>query len=210
MDTGAHIIRYPGARTLVLAIIGALWTISIGTGSASGRVRPAPVPAAASASGSAAAPASGSLLAWALVVPLVAAPRPRVEYHSPVWPLTVVRGFTPGITRYSAGHRGVDLVLSPPATITAAADGVVSFAGAVAGRGIVVVAHPDGIRTTYEPVHPLVTVGQRVGRGQLIATGLGAHPGCVETCLHWGARRGEVYLDPLVLLRPLGPIRLLP
>ena len=30
------------------------------------------------------------------------------------------------------------------------------------------------------------------------------------TCLHWGARRGDTYLDPLSLLRPLGPVRLLP
>jgi hypothetical protein len=29
-------------------------------------------------------------------------------------------------------------------------------------------------------------------------------------CAAWGARRGDIYLDPLELLRPLGPVRLLP
>ncbi|MEO6502329.1 MAG: M23 family peptidase, partial [Jatrophihabitantaceae bacterium] len=39
----------------------------------------------------------------------------------------------------------------------------------------------------------------------------GAHRSCAPApCLHWGARRGEAYLDPMSLLRPLGVVRLLP
>lgn len=83
------------------------------------------------------------------------------------------------------------------------------FAGPVAGRGIVVIAHADGIRTTYEPVAPAVSVGEHVSRGDPLGTVLGAHADFpAGSVLHWGARRGETYVDPLGLLRRLGPVRL--
>ncbi|MDT4920331.1 MAG: hypothetical protein QOI15_1233 [Pseudonocardiales bacterium] len=134
-----------------------------------------------------------------------------VQYAAPLpGPLDVVRGFDPPPTEYGAGHRGVDLRAAPGATVAAAAAGRVEFAGQVAGRGVVVVAHRDGIRTEYEPVRPAVETGDRVRPGQLIGTVHGRHNGCAASCLHWGARRGDSYLDPLGLLAPLGPVVLLP
>ena len=80
----------------------------------------------------------------------------------------------------------------------------------VAGRPVVSVDHPGGLRTTYEPVDPSVGAGQRVARGSPLGTLVGGHAGCPgAACLHWGLRRGENYLDPLALLRP-PRIRLLP
>jgi murein DD-endopeptidase MepM/ murein hydrolase activator NlpD len=143
----------------------------------------------------------------------VAAPVPAtvVTYSAPVpAPFRVVRGFSPPATRYGAGHLGVDLAAAPGRAVAAAADGTVTFAGPVAGRGVVVVAHADGIRTEYEPVTPLVHAGQAVRRGAVLGRLSGHHPGCATSCLHWGARRGAVYLDPLSLLVALGPVRLLP
>ncbi len=122
----------------------------------------------------------------------------------------VVRPFDPPATPYGPGHRGVDLAASTAAPVRAAADGLVTFAGPVAGRGVVVLAHPDGLTTEYEPVRPLVARGARVRGGEVIAVIRGRHAGCAATCLHWGARRGPLYLDPLSLLRPLGPVVLLP
>jgi murein DD-endopeptidase MepM/ murein hydrolase activator NlpD len=126
-------------------------------------------------------------------------------------PLRVLRPFQPPPTPYSPGHRGVDLGTPLRGEVLAAGAGRVTFAGTVAGRGVVVIAHPDGIHTEYEPVRAFVAAGQAVARGQPIGQVSGQHgvwpPG---RCLHWGARRGEVYLDPLLLLRPLGPVRLLP
>jgi murein DD-endopeptidase MepM/ murein hydrolase activator NlpD len=145
--------------------------------------------------------------------PLVAGPTTRGSAYAPPLPgpLHVLRRFEPPPTPYSAGHRGVDLEAGFGPLVLAAASGVVSFAGPVAGRGVVVIAHPDGIRTEYEPVAALVVAGQAVVRGQPIGRLAGRHdrwpPG---RCLHWGARRGDTYLDPLQLLRPLGPVRLLP
>ncbi len=134
-----------------------------------------------------------------------------VDYAPPVdGRLRVLRGFDLVLSPYAPGHRGVDLA-APGGRVMAAAAGTVTFAGPVAGRGVVVVEHRDGIRTEYEPVRPSVTVGAVVGRGTPLGQVAGRHPGCAPAdCLHWGARRGATYLDPLLLLRPLGPVRLLP
>jgi murein DD-endopeptidase MepM/ murein hydrolase activator NlpD len=130
------------------------------------------------------------------------------------WPLagqpTVTRPFQPPPRPWLPGHRGVDLAGSPGETVFAAGPGVVAFAGTVAGTGAVSIDHPNGLRTTYEPVQPLVHAGQPVEAGQPIGTLLPGHPGCpVAACLHWGLRRGAEYLDPLLLLR-VGRVRLLP
>jgi murein DD-endopeptidase MepM/ murein hydrolase activator NlpD len=125
-------------------------------------------------------------------------------------PLAVARPFEPPPHAYGPGHRGADLVGAPGAPVLAAGDGVVVFAGMVAGRPLVSIDHAEGLRTTYEPVDPSVGAGQAVARGSPIGSLLADHAGCpAEACLHWGLRRGENYLDPLTLLR-LPRIRLLP
>ncbi|MNW66435.1 hypothetical protein D3C74_449070 [compost metagenome] len=94
-----------------------------------------------------------------------------------------------------------------------------TFVGTVVDRGVVVVLHDDGLRTSLEPVAGSVGPGTRVARGEVVGTlesspdgGGGAAAGhCVPaSCLHWGVRRGERYLDPLALLAPREPIVLLP
>ncbi|MDK3257781.1 murein hydrolase activator EnvC family protein, partial [Blastococcus capsensis] len=140
-------------------------------------------------------PPSSGVAAW--VAPLPGRP-------------VVGRPFEPPPHRYGPGHRGVDLVGAPGAPVLAAGDGVVAFAGMVAGRPVVSIDHADGLRTTYEPVERSVGAGARVTPGSPIGTLAAGHDGCPATgCLHWGLRRGEDYLDPLALLRP-PRIRLLP
>lgn len=125
--------------------------------------------------------------------------------------LTVIHPFRAPPTPYAAGHRGVDLGAQPGATVRAAGAGRVVFAGQVAGRGVVVTEHPDGVSTEYEPVTPLVAAGSAVARGQPLGVVRGRHGDCPpDRCLHWGARRAGRYFDPLTLLRSLGPVRLLP
>lgn len=135
-----------------------------------------------------------------------------VRYSAPLpEPLRVLKPFDPPDTPFGPGHRGVDLAASQGAAVRAAAGGMVTFAGSVAGRGVVVVAHPDGISTEYEPVRPLVRADREVAAGTVVGVLRGRHAACAPaSCLHWGARRAGVYLDPLDLLRPLGPVRLLP
>lgn len=162
-------------------------------------------------------PGSGAEVAW--VWPLSAAPGPGGPPGGPavlapsrggsVRP-EVSRGFDPPDTPYGSGHRGVDLAGHPGDKVLASGPGVVTYAAVLAGRGVVAVTHPDGLRTTYEPVQPVVHAGQRVTAGEILGTLLPGHPGCRrDACLHWGLRRDKDYLDPLALLRD-GPARLLP
>lgn len=135
---------------------------------------------------------------------------PEVAYRPPLRRGTIARRFDPPAKPWLPGHRGVDLVGEPGAAVYAAGGGTVSFAGDVAGRGVVSVVHPNGLRTTYEPVLPAVSATATVpvgGRLGVLGTG---HPACgASACLHWGLRRGDQYLDPLSLLG-LGRMRLLP
>ncbi len=129
------------------------------------------------------------------------------------WPLQpapeVVDAFDPPDSPYGAGHRGVDLAGSPGQVVHSALPGRVSYAGSLAGRGVVVVEH-GATRTTYEPVTATVRLGAPVARGDPIgALQLGGSHCFPRACLHWGWIEGETYLDPLLLVG-LGPIRLLP
>ncbi|GIF10447.1 M23 family metallopeptidase [Actinoplanes teichomyceticus] len=131
-------------------------------------------------------------------------------YQWPLAPPEVTRRFEAPPQPWLPGHRGVDLGGTPGATVRAAAPGTVLFARVLAGRGVISVAHAGGLRTTYEPVHPAVTVGETVTAGEPLGTLDPGHPGCpAAACLHWGVRRGADYLDPLTLLG-LGRVRLLP
>jgi hypothetical protein len=129
-----------------------------------------------------------------------------------VWPLagahTVARPFDPPTTPYGPGHRGADLPGRVGQDVLAAGAGRISYAGLLAGRGVVVVVHGD-LRTTYEPVLAAVRVGQPVAAGAVIGRLEAGHAGCVGVCLHWGLLRDDVYLDPVRLVRA-GPSRLLP
>ena len=131
------------------------------------------------------------------------------------WPLLprpeVVAPFDPPSTPYGPGHRGVDLAGHAGQVVHSALAGTVTFAGSLAGRGVVVVDH-GATRTTYEPVSATVTVGDPVARGAPIGTLQLAASHCLpRTCLHWGWIRNadDFYLDPLLLVG-VGPVRLLP
>jgi murein DD-endopeptidase MepM/ murein hydrolase activator NlpD len=130
------------------------------------------------------------------------------------WPLdpepAVVALFRAPPTPWSAGHRGVDLAAAVGQPVLSAGGGRVTFAGSVAGRGVVVVAHPGGVRTSYEPVVDPPAIGSAVSRGDRIGV-VGPTPGhCApRTCLHWGVRIGGRYVDPLDLVGR-GPPVLLP
>jgi murein DD-endopeptidase MepM/ murein hydrolase activator NlpD len=142
------------------------------------------------------------------------APDPGAPAGGYRWPLAgvpaVTRPFQPPPRPWLPGHRGVDLAGSPGVLVLAAGGGVVAFAGSVAGVGVVSIDHPGGLRTTYEPVTPLVAAGAPVVAGQPIGVLLPGHEGCpVAACLHWGLRRGGDYLDPLTLLG-LARVRLYP
>ncbi|WP_147454065.1 M23 family metallopeptidase [Tessaracoccus antarcticus] len=131
----------------------------------------------------------------------------ELELWPPV-PGRPVALFDRATSRYSAGHRGVDLAAFEGDGVRAGAAGVVSFAGMVAGRPAVSVDHGGGVRTTYTPVVSAVSVGQRVEQGQLIGV-VGTDDHCRSMCLHWGLTDGLDHFDPMAQLS-IPTIRLLP
>ncbi len=179
----------------------------------------AQAPASASASAPAGATPGGAVpqVAAAAADPAAAGPVAGVvpgETAGWVWPLSprpaVVHPFDPPARRWLAGHRGVDLAGAIGAAVLAPADGVVTFAGRVAGRPVLSLSHEGGLRSTYEPVMAALPVGSAVRAGDVVGY-LSTEPGhCAPAaCLHWGALRGSTYVDPLALLgRP--PVILLP
>lgn len=113
----------------------------------------------------------------------------------------VLRAFDRPEHNWLPGHRGVDLALGIGEPVLAAGDGMVAFAGLVAGTPVVSIDHADGVRTTYQPVHARVETGESVTAGQTI--GILGHPVDGSPGLHWGARSGPErrdYLNPLGLL----------
>ncbi|MEV2252575.1 M23 family metallopeptidase [Streptomyces sp. NPDC050147] len=147
------------------------------------------------------------------------APVPKVGR---AWPVgvrpAVVRGWEPPATEYGRGHRGVDLAAPPGSVVRAAAAGKVSFAGRVAGRGVIAVeltgTGGPPLRTTYEPVRATVEKGAEVAAGETLGLLEPPRAHCPAGCLHWGLLRAEAYLDPLSLMPPWllrrGASRLLP
>ena len=123
----------------------------------------------------------------------------------------VSRGYEPPLQNWLAGHRGVDFAGSQGDEVYATSFGTVIYAGPLADKGVVVISH-GLVRTTYEPVKPIVQVGDSVTPGQRIGT---LEPGIshcatkeIVICLHWGAIRDDKYLNPLLLVQPR--VRLLP
>ncbi|QGF24950.1 M23 family metallopeptidase [Raineyella fluvialis] len=134
----------------------------------------------------------------ASALPMAAGPEGVSAAVLPV-PGPVLNGFSPPADPWLTGHRGVDLAAAAGAPVLAAAAGTVTYASALAGRGVVVVDH-GAVRTTYEPVEPRVQVGQQVAPGDVLGVLQAGHASCAPaSCLHWGARRGDAYLDPLLL-----------
>ncbi|MGW5866847.1 peptidoglycan DD-metalloendopeptidase family protein [Streptomyces sp. NPDC055239] len=181
-------------------------------------------------------------LTTAAVLPAVAADpgREPVPKVAGAWPVgvrpSVVRGWEPPASEYGRGHRGVDLAAAPGTVVRAVAPGRVSFAGRVAGRGVIAVelagSGDPPLRTTYGPVRATVKKGAEVATGEALGvlelptgptgptgppaptapTAPAAH--CPSSCLHWGLLRADTYLNPLSLLPPWllghGASRLLP
>ena len=142
--------------------------------------------------------------------PAAPGPKPRGAgaHRGWVWPLTprptVVHPFRAPAGPYASGHRGVDLSAPAEAAVRSPAVGVVSFAGVVADRGVIVVDHGGGVRSTFEPVVGWLPVGTRVNAGDRVAGLAATSWHCGSPCLHWGVRVGAEYVDPL---RYIGPLR---
>jgi membrane protein related to metalloendopeptidase len=155
----------------------------------------------------------------------------RLRYRSPTAESRprVIRPFENPAQRWSAGHRGVDLAVPVnDRRVYAPAPGKVVFSGTVVNRKVLVIAHPDGRRSTFEPMDEALPVGTTVAAGDVIGTIAGAADGnserpyrrCSTLCLYWGVRQGGArgdgsgktaeYINPMSLLGSKKPSILLP
>ncbi len=142
-------------------------------------------------------PAAVALVALALALPAG-------------WPVDdpdVVSGFRPPAADWQRGHRGIDLAARTGDPVRAMASGIIGFAGAVAGKGVVTIVLAGGARLTYEPVLASVRTGAMVRDGEAIGSvaAAGGHCGGARGCVHVGLRAPSAagqaeYLDPLSLL----------
>lgn len=133
------------------------------------------------------------------------------------WPLAgtpkVVRAFDPPAQPWLSGHRGVDLLAPQGAEVLSPIAAVVTFSGVVVNREVLTLMTNEGLRLSFEPVVSSLGVGDLVARGQVIGQVHGpthCENSVVASCLHWGVRRGEVYLDPLQFILDQRPSVLLP
>jgi hypothetical protein len=114
---------------------------------------------------------------------------------------------------WGPGHRGIDYTAPEGSWVRAAADGDVTFAGAVGAIRAVSIAHAAGISTTYTSLGDIVVAaGDRVAAGTWIGTAGRAHPGGGGG-LHFGVKSGGVYVDPERFLGPVdvaGAVYLVP
>ena len=155
----------------------------------------------------------------------------RVRYRSPTSESRprVIHPFEKPAQRWSAGHRGVDLAVPEnDRRVYAPAPGKVVFSGTVVNRKVLVIAHPDGRRSTFEPMDEALPVGTTVAAGEVIGTvavtagGNSERPyrRCSTLCLYWGVRQGGArgdgsgktaeYINPMSLLGSKEPSILLP
>lgn len=138
----------------------------------------------------------------------VAEPETTASYVLPV-DGAVVRFFDPPTTPWGPGHRGVDLTIDRGGAVHAPHDGVVAFSGVVVDRTVISIDHPDGLRSSLEPVVDVLDPGTHVRAGDVVAR-VADVPHCpTRPCVHWGVRRDRTYLDPLSLLADSGPVVLL-
>jgi len=126
--------------------------------------------------------------------------RPGTMYAVPLYG-TLVRPFdAPLDNPYAPGHRGDDVAAPLGTPVHASADGVVSFAGNVAGNLTVSVDHAEGVRTSYSYLGAIAAKkGQHVTRGDVIGTVGRGDDATLPPNVHLSARRNGVYFDPLEL-----------
>lgn len=141
------------------------------------------------------------LVAFALTAWFAPAAGAAVVYRPPV-DVPVVDGFALPYGPYGAGNRGLEYATVPGTPVQAIGDGLVVFAGPVAGNRAVTVLHPDGLRSSYSYLAEiLVVAGDHVTIGETL--------GAAGERLHLGVRSGGTYLDPATLFTTTG-VRLVP
>jgi len=156
--------------------------------------------------------------AWFVSSPQSQAHASDNTHHSPhgdIWlipipaPAFPVAQFEMPLSRYAAGHRGIDYSVTIDEPLTAPHDGTIAFAGWVADKPVVAIQHENGFRTAFEPACTDLPVGTPVITGQpfgKVCPSINYTSHCQPWfCLHFSLRHNGLYLSPLALIGGLSP-----
>jgi murein DD-endopeptidase MepM/ murein hydrolase activator NlpD len=106
--------------------------------------------------------------------------------------------------QWCPGNRGIEYTVPAGTPVRAAAAGIVTFSGPVAGTFYVVVQHGDGVRATYGQL-----TGSHLAAGDVVVAGAIVGPSAGG--LHFGLRVGDRYVDPALFIgRLVERVRLVP
>ncbi|SCX09581.1 peptidoglycan DD-metalloendopeptidase family protein [Candidatus Aquiluna sp. UB-MaderosW2red] len=107
------------------------------------------------------------------------------------------------VTKYGAGHRGVDFLILLGDQVSSPQAGEVHFVGKVVDRDIITIKTDEGYLATFEPVCSELTKGSAVQVGEVIGSHCQAdsdYKNHCESCVHFSARSPFGYISPLYLM----------
>jgi murein DD-endopeptidase MepM/ murein hydrolase activator NlpD len=156
------------------------------------------------------------LLVWVQTSTVSGSDLPASTWNPPLdAPVRLINQYRQPNSDFSAGHRGVDYLVTKNQAVLAPADGQVWFAGKVAARPLLSLLHDGVYLTEFEPVCTDLKKGDQVYAGQEIARVCKAEASYLQhcpnaVCLHFSMRFAGSYLSPLIFIGGLNPSRLLP
>lgn len=154
------------------------------------------------------------LLAF-LLLPIQNAQPPAPEIWAepiPYLETAIVEDYLAPVSKYGAGHRGIDFKVPLGSEIHAPSDGVIHFRGKVVNRQLVTVRTDSGKRVSFEPVCSHLAPGDRVSKGEVIGYQCNSDPSYkehCEGCIHASVRDEYGYLSPMQMFGQLSPSVLL-
>ena len=137
-------------------------------------------------------------------------PRLQTEFWAepiPFFHENIQEQYLAPVSKYGAGHRGVDFHLAPNEAISAPATGTLAFSGKVVNRNVVTLRTATHL-ATFEPACSEFEVGEQIVAGEPFAfhcpAGSDYEYHC-ENCVHFSVRDENGYLSPIQLIEPLLP-----
>ncbi|MFM6978223.1 MAG: M23 family peptidase [Micrococcales bacterium] len=140
---------------------------------------------------------------------------------SPAWvaplnaPIRLLNPYRQPNSDYSAGHRGVDYLVTLEQPIFAPTDAIISFNHLLVDRPVISLKTTSGDLLEFEPACSALPVGTAVAAGEVIASVCPASGNykqhCTQhLCLHFSLRTEKGYLSPITRYGALAPSVLLP
>jgi hypothetical protein len=112
------------------------------------------------------------------------------------------------VSKYAAGHRGIDLRIPLGGAIFAPQSGEIAFADQVVNRNVVTLLTDSGKKITFEPACTDLRIGTRVNAGDQFAQHCkpdAFYDYHCESCIHYSVRTQFGYLSPMYFHGALKP-----